>query len=52
VKGLLKTWPKTSSNSIQTKVKEKNLQQENIQGEMEIKEFQQSHTMSEQKIHK
>jgi hypothetical protein len=50
VKGLLKTWAKTSSISIQNKVKEKKLQLEKIQGEMEIKEDQQSHIMFEQKI--
>jgi hypothetical protein len=52
VKGLLKTWAKTSSIPIQNKVKEKKLQLEKIQGEMETKEVQQSHITSEQKIHK
>jgi hypothetical protein len=37
VKGFLKTWEKTSSNPIKTKVKEKKIQLERIQGEMETK---------------
>jgi hypothetical protein len=52
VKGFLKEWEKTSSNPIQNKVKEKKLQLEKIQEEMETKEVQQSHIMTEQKIHK
>ena len=52
MKGLLKTWEKTSSTPIQAKIKEKKLQLENIQGEMETKEVQQIHITSEKKIHK
>jgi hypothetical protein len=48
VKGLLKTWEKTSSIMIQIKVKEKILQLKKIQGEMETKEVQQSHITSQQ----
>jgi hypothetical protein len=52
VKGLLKYWEKTSSNLAQNNVRDKKFQLENIQEEMETKEVQQSHIMTEQKIHK
>jgi hypothetical protein len=52
VKETLKSWAKTSSSSIQNTIKEKKIQLENIQGEMETKEVQQSHIMLEQKMHK
>jgi hypothetical protein len=45
VKEILKSWEKTSSSMIQIKIKEKKLQLEKIQGEMETKEVQQSHIM-------
>jgi hypothetical protein len=49
VKGLLKDWAK---NSIQNNARDKKLQLENLQEEMETKEVQQSHITMEQKIHK
>jgi hypothetical protein len=41
-KETLKSWAKLSSRPLQLKVKEKKLQLEKIQGDMETKEVQQS----------
>jgi hypothetical protein len=49
VKGHLKIWAK---NSMQSNVRDKKLQLENLQEEMETIEIQQSHITREQKTHK